>query len=181
MKQNTFQNTIQKSENPMRRIMIEKITLNIGTGAPGEKLEKAIKLLSKISGSKPISTQSKKRIPTWGIRPGLEIGAKVTLRGEKAEETLKKLLGALNYKMPMSKFGEDGNFAFGIAEYLTIPNLEYDASIGIIGLEVAVTLTRPGYRIKKRTIQKRKIPAKHRITKEEAIEFVKNKFDVEII
>ena len=65
-----MQTTQVINENPMRKIKIEKITLNIGTGMPGEKLEKALKLLQKISQSKPVSRKTKKRIPTWGVRPG---------------------------------------------------------------------------------------------------------------
>ncbi len=52
--------------------------------------------------------------------------------------------------------------------------------MGIIGLEAAVTLERPGFRIKRRKIKKAKIPARHRITKEEAIQFVKDKFNLNI-
>jgi len=70
--------------------------------------------------------------------------------------------------------------SFGIAEYLDVPGAEYDPSIGIIGFETAVSLSRPGFRVKERRIMKRKIPQKHRITKEEAKEFVKNKYSIKV-
>ena len=73
---------------------------------------------------------------------------------------------------------KEGNFAFGIKEYIDIPGMKYDMDIGIIGLEVSVTLKRPGFRIKRRTIKKKKIPSRHKITKDEAISFVKEKFGV---
>ena len=164
-------------ENKMREIKIEKITLNIGVGGPGDKLDKAMKLLQKITGNKPIQTKTTKRIPTWGIRPNLPIACKVTIRGKKAEELLIKLLDAVNKNINVRKFDKNGNFSFGINEYINIQGIEYEIDIGIIGLEAAVTLTRPGYRIKRRLI-KNKISKKHQITKEEGINFVKSYFNV---
>jgi len=143
-------------------------------------MEKSVKLLEKISGNKPIHTATKKRIPTWGVRPGLEIGVKVTIRGEKASIVLQKLFGGVENTIKISKFDDMGNFSFGIPEYINMPDIEYDHDIGIMGLEVAVTLKRPGYRIRRRTIKKKSIPLSHQIKKEEAIEFIKNKFKVEV-
>jgi|SRR3989344_752973 len=165
--------------NKMKEIRIEKVTLNIGTGGPGEKLEKGMKLLNKIAGMKVVSTITKKRIPTWDIRPGLQIGCKVTLRGQRAEELLRKLLKAGAEKINALKFDKFGNFSFGIPEYLDVEGIEYDASIGIIGFDVAVTLERPGFRIKKRRSRRRKISKSHLISKEEAINFIKQKYNFE--
>lgn len=167
-------------QQPMRTVGIEKITLNIGTGSPGDKMEKAVKLLEKMTGAKAVQTTTKKRIPTWGIRPGLEIGAKVTLRGKKAEALLKRLLMANGNKLKRSKFDTWGNFSFGIQEYLNIPEVQYEANIGIIGLEVAVTLKRPGFAVKRRILRPKSIPAKHQVTKEEAIQFINNTFGTEV-
>ena len=64
----------------MKEIRIEKITLNIGAGKDADKLEKGIKLIKNITGRPPIKTYTKKRIPGWGLRPGLPIGCKLTLR-----------------------------------------------------------------------------------------------------
>lgn len=165
----------------MKQIGVEKITLNIGVGTTGDKLEKATKLLTIITGEKPVTTKAKKRIPTLGVRPGLPVGCKVTLRSKKAEEVLIRLLKANKNTIKSSKFDNSGNLSFGIEEYIDIPEVEYDISIGIIGLEVAITLERPGFRIKRRTIKSKTIPRKHRITKEEAIEFMKNKFGVKVV
>ena len=162
----------------MKTIKIEKVTLNIGTGEPGARLEKAKKLLKTISGMKPVSTVTNKRIPTWKIRPGLEIGCKVTVRGEKAKELLKNLLQGVGNRLDETKFDDQGNLSFGINEYLDVPGLKYDAEIGIIGFNVAVTLKRAGFRIKIRKMKKKKIPAKHRISKKEAIEFMEKEFDI---
>ena len=62
--------------NKMREIRIGKVTLNIGVGESGDKLDKAVSLLKEISGSNPVKTKTMKRIPTWNIRPKLNIGTK---------------------------------------------------------------------------------------------------------
>ena len=56
-----------------------------------------------MSGAKPVPTKTNKRIPTWEIRPGLQIGCKVTLRGKKAEELLKRLLEAKDKSLDLNK------------------------------------------------------------------------------
>ena len=165
--------------NKMREIRIEKITLNIGVGESGDKLEKAVLLLKEISGAKPVKTKTMRRIPSWNIRPKLAIGAKVTLRGEKAVELLKKLFKSVHDKIAIKKFDENGNLSFGIKEYLNIPGVEYQPEVGIIGLEVAVTLERPGFRVKRR-LNKNKVGKKHRITKEQSMDFIKNMFNIKI-
>tara|TARA_Y100000034_G_scaffold124830_1_gene173508 strand:- start:1 stop:531 length:531 start_codon:yes stop_codon:yes gene_type:complete len=167
--------------NIMQEIKIEKITLNIGIGEAGDRLDKAVSLLQYISGAKPVKTSTMKRIPTWSIRPKLNIGTKVTLRGEKAKELLKKLFKANNNKIQEKKFDENGNFSFGITEYINIPDMEYQPEIGIIGLEVAVTLERPGFRVKRRRLKRSMIGLNHKITKEQSIEFIKKMFNIEIV
>lgn len=166
--------------NLMREIRIEKLTLNIGVGTAADKIDKAKKLLETITGEKPVSTITQKRIPGWGVRPGLNIGVKITLRGKKAKELLKRLLVAVDNTLEPSCFDKEGNFGFGIPEYVDIPNMEYLVEIGIMGLEVAITLERPGFRIKKRKYLKKRIPKKHRITAEESMEYLQKEFDVKI-
>lgn len=168
------------SENPNQKIRVAKVTINIGTGGPGDKMGKAEKLLTLITGQKPVQTKTMKRIPTWGVRPNLAVGCKVTVRNKNAEELLKRLLQAVDLKLSRRKFDKAGNFAFGIAEYINIPGVNYDISIGIIGLEAAVTLERAGYRIKRRKIGKLKVGKRQRITQDEAIQFMKSEFDLKI-
>ena len=162
----------------MKEIKVAKITLNIGAGKDQNLLKKGVKLLGVISNAKPIETKTSKRIPGWGIRPGLPIGCKVTLRKEKASELLGNLLKAKESRLKERQFDENGNIAFGISEYIDIPGVKYDPDIGILGLEICVTLERAGYRIKRRRICKKKIHKNHKIKKEEAIDFMKNKFGV---
>ena len=77
--------------NLMKSIQIEKVTLNIGAGKDQAKLEKGLILLNSITNSTPIKTITNKRIQEWGLRPGLPIGCKITLRKEKALNLLPKL------------------------------------------------------------------------------------------
>ena len=166
--------------NVMRNIRVEKITLNIGAGKDQTKLEKGMILLKNITGLNPVKTFTSKRIPEWGLRPGLPIGCKLTLRRAKALEVLKRLLDAKDYKLKPSQFDSSGNLSFGVHEYIDIPGVKYDPKIGIMGLEVCVTLERPGFRVKRKKKGRKKISIKHKIAKEDAIEFMKTKFNVEV-
>lgn len=166
--------------NAMRSIKIEKVTLNIGAGKDQSKLEKGLILLNAIAQATPVKTITNKRIQEWGLRPGLPIGCKLTLRKEKAVKILPRLLEAIEHKLAARQFDENGNVAFGIHEYIEIPGVKYDPKIGIMGLEVCVTLERPGYRIKRRRLMARKIPTRHRIKKAEAIEFMTKNFNISL-
>ncbi len=166
--------------NIMQQVRIEKVTLNVGAGKEQTRLEKGILLIKKITGIEPVKTVTNKRIPAWGLRPGLPIGCKITLRKQKALDLLKKLIAAKENKLSSKQFDENGNVAFGIHEYIDIPNTEYDPKIGSLGFEVCVTLEKPGYRVKKRKIKKTRIPKDHKVTKEESMNFMKNNFKVEV-
>lgn len=165
--------------NKMREIRLEKVTINIGRKETGDEVDKAYILLENLTGSKPVKTLARKKARTFGIREGLPIGVKVTLRGKKAEEFLKKAFESIGNKIRSKWFTENGNFSFGIEEYLKFKGAKYDPKIGIMGFEICVSLERPGYSIK-RKLKRRRIGRKHLITKEEAIEFIKNKFNVEV-
>ena len=163
----------EQKVNSMREIRIAKLTLNIGVGKSEEMLKKGLKLLKKLSPLTPVKTFSKKRIPAWGLRPGLAIGCKVTVR-KNARELLKRLLVAKENILAEKNFDQQGNFSFGIPEYIDIGGLEYDPDLKIMGLEVAISLERPGERIKNRKIKSAKVGKNHQITKTDAINFVKS-------
>jgi len=165
--------------NKMREILIEKVTVNIGTGEPGEKLDQAKDLLSRIAEDrKPVETHAKKREPAFKLRKGLAIGTKVTLRGASAKSFLEKALAAKRKVLNTSNFDKQGNFAFGVREYIDFPGVKYDPSIPMFGFDVCVSLTRRGRRVSLRKLRPAAIGKHHRITKEEAMEFVKESFDV---
>ncbi|ACJ15564.1 LSU ribosomal protein L5P [Thermococcus onnurineus NA1] len=165
---------------PMRKPRIAKVTINIGVGESGERLTKAETMLEQLVGQKPIRRHAKQTNKDFGIRRGEPIAVKVTLRGKKAEEMLRRLLAAVDNKLKASNFDEHGNFCFGIDEHINIPGVEYDPEIGIFGMDVCVTLERPGFRVAKRKRQRKKIPNRHKLTKEEGIVFAMEEFNVQV-
>ena len=165
------------TDSVMRKIMISAVTLNIGSGIVAEDADKAVLLLERLSGAKPVKTFAKKRIPIWKIRPGLAVGARVTIRGKPAFELLKKLLTAVDLELKQESFTENG-FSFGIKEYVDVPGIKYDPKIGIIGLDVIVSLKRPGYRIAKRKVRRAHIGTAHKISAEDAWAWAQKEFGV---
>lgn len=168
------------AEEPMKKPHVAKVVANIGVGSGGEAMEPAMRLLEKLTGKKPVQTYSKHKIPAWGLRMGLPIGAKVTLRGEDAREFLKRSLEAVDKTLKEKSFDAVGNLSFGIEQYVFYEGVKYDPDIGTMGLQVSATLERPGFRIKRRKIRKSKVGRKHAIPKEEAIAFIKSEFGVTI-
>jgi len=167
--------------NPMRALSIDKITVHIGTGESGERLTTAEKLLQTIAKQKPVRAMAKKTIPTFAIKKHEPIGCKVTLRGNNAADFFKTALKIVENKLNESQFDINGNFSFGIEEHTDFPGMKYDPTIGIFGMDVSVALKRAGYRISKRKIEFHKIPQTHRLTKEDAISFVKEKYGAEVV
>jgi large subunit ribosomal protein L5 len=164
-------------KNPMREIELEKVVLNCG--ATGEKLERGVKLLAMLTGRKVREIVSHKRIPAFDVRPGLKTGCMVSLRGKEKENILKRLFGAINNKLRKKKIKEN-HFSFGIKEYLEIPDMEYRRDIGILGLDVTAVFKRKGKRVCLRKIKRGRIPKKQNVTPEEIIEYLKNKFGIEV-
>jgi large subunit ribosomal protein L5 len=160
--------------NPMLDIRIEKIVLNIGCGTT-HNLEHAKTILERVSESKSVITKTKKR-STFNVPKNKPIGYKVTIR-KKVKELLKRLLEARENKLSASNFDETGNVSFGIKEYIDVPGLEYEPQIGILGFDVSVAMERAGYRVKRKKLSS-KVGKKHKITKEEAIAFMKKEFGV---
>lgn len=165
----------------MREIMIEKVTVNIGVGAPGDKLEQAKTLISRLTEDRtPVETHARRRDPVFKLRKGLPIGAKVTLRGESAKTFLEKALTAKRRVLKLSNFDNQGNFAFGVHEYIDFPGAKYDPGIAMFGFDVCVSLARKGRRVALRKMKSAAIGKHHRIMKEEAMDFVKNSFNVKL-
>lgn len=168
----------QTMAQPMKAIRVEKLTLNIGAGKEPKILEKGMKLIEQIAGIKPVKTVTQKRIPGWGLRPGLPIGCKLTLRGKQAAELIPRLLAAKDNRLELRNIDAAGNVSFGIPEYIDIEGAKYDPEIGIIGLQVCITLSRPGYRVKGRRIRSARVGKSHKITQPEAIAFMGERFKV---
>lgn len=161
--------------NVMQHPRIDKVTLS--AGATGADLEKARKLLEIVSGKKAqiISAGPKRRIPEFGVKPGLELGTRVTLRGKEAVELLKRLLGAIENKLKKKQVASN-HFSFGIKEYIEIPGMEYIREIGIRGFNATVVFKRPGVRVKHKKAKAGRIPMRHNIKPEEIISFMDKTF-----
>jgi large subunit ribosomal protein L5 len=163
----------------MQEILIEKVSVNIGVGEPGKRLDNASELLTNITGGrKTVETHAKRREPTFKLRKGLAIGTRLTIRGKDAKDFLEKALTAKRKILKESNFDKQGNFAFGIAEYIDFPGAKYDPSMEMYGFDVCVSLSKKGRRVSRRRLRPAKVGKKQRITKEEAIEFVKSNFGV---
>ena len=164
---------VKSGPNIMRTISIEKVLLS--AGAVGKDLEKSKKLLELISGMKAQIIASQKRIPDFGVNPGLEVGARVTLRGEASITLLKRLLASIDNTIKIKQIAENA-FSFGIKEYIEIPGMEYQRDIGIKGLNVTVVFSRPGLRVKRKKIKQGKVPRKQYVSDEEIVNYMEENF-----
>lgn len=166
--------------NPMRGIIVDKVTLNIGVGVAGQELENAKELLETLSGAKAVPTHAKVRNPVFRIKKGDIIGTKATLRGPTAIAFVKKALKVKQFSLPARSFDKEGNFSFGVPEYIEFPGAKYDPKIGMLGFDVCVTLRRRGYRVAKRRRARARIGPTHRLKQDDGIEFAKGTFGIKV-
>jgi large subunit ribosomal protein L5 len=167
-------------KNPMLKLRIEKVTINMSVGKSGQPLEQAVKILQQLTDQKPSKRKAKKTIRDFGIRKGESIACLVTLRKEKAKGFLRKAFEAVENKLSKYCFDRQGNFSFGIKEHIDIPGTKYQPDLGIHGMDVSVALGRLGYRVKRRHRTKSNVGKNHLLTADEAILFIKDEFDVEV-
>ena len=137
-------------KNVMQIPKVEQIVINMGLGDCKENpkgLEAAVGDLTTISGQKPVITKAKKSIANFKVREGMNIGAKVTLRGERMYQFMDKLM---NVALPRVRdfhgvsakaFDGRGNYALGIREQLLFPEIEYDKVDKIRGMEMIFVTT----------------------------------------
>ena len=167
--------------NPMQLPRIAKVTVNIGVGEGGEKLQKAEKVLAKLTGRKPVRTLGKETNRELGVRPGEPLGCKVTLRGEDAERFVTRALYTRKNKVYEYSFDNQGNLQFGVSDYTNFEGERYDPDIGVFGMDVCITLEKAGHRIKRRRSLARSVPPAHRVTRDEAMAFLSKKFAIEVV
>ena len=168
-------------QNQMKTIRLEKLVLNMGVGKSGDAIEIAKKALNQISGKKSCARDAKETQRDCGVRKGEPIGVAVTVRGDDARTLLKRLFEAVGNKVKGRSFDNFGNYSFGIKEHIDIPGIKYDPQIGILGMEAAITLTRPGFSVRIRSRHKASVGKHHRISKEEAMEFLTREFGVAVV
>jgi len=136
--------------NVMQAPRIEKVVLNIGLGETKDNpkaLEAATGDLETITGQKPIVTKAKKSIANFKLREGTEIGAKVTLRGDRMWSFMDRLM---NIVLPRVRdfrgispnaFDGRGNYTLGLREQLIFPEIDYDSIDKVRGMEVTIVTT----------------------------------------
>lgn len=168
----------ENKQNNIKDVFIDKVVVNIGVGEGGPELEKSIKIIKLLTNKKAVKTLCKARLPTWGIRPGIYIGCKTTLRGKDAFDFLILTLRAKRNTLPKKSFTKQGNFNYGVHEYLDVPGIKYDPELGIRGFDVAVMLKRKGYRISQRKYNISKVGKNQKVSKEDAINFAQEKLKV---
>ena len=137
-------------KNVMQIPRLEKIVINMGLGDckdNAKALESAVAELTQIAGQKPLVTKAKKSVANFKLRQGMNVGAKVTLRGSRMEEFMDKLV---NIALPRVRdfrgvstkaFDGRGNYALGIKEQLIFPEIEYDKVEKIRGMEMIFVTT----------------------------------------
>ena len=137
-------------KNVMQIPKLSKIVINMGLGDCKDNpkaLEVAVKELATIAGQKPMVTKARKSIANFKLREGMNVGAKVTLRGDRMEEFMDKLV---NIALPRVRdfrgvsdkaFDGRGNYALGIREQLLFPEIEYDKVEKIRGMEMVFVTT----------------------------------------
>ena len=137
-------------KNVMEIPRLEKIVINMGLGDckdNAKALEQAVGELEIIAGQKPLVTKAKKSIANFKLRAGMNVGAKVTLRGDRMYEFADKLVSIVlprvrDFRGVSTKaFDGRGNYALGVREQLIFPEIEYDKVEKIRGMEMIFVTT----------------------------------------
>jgi large subunit ribosomal protein L5 len=127
-----------------------KIVVNMGVGRATQQrslLDGAVTDLTIITGQKPLVTKAKKSIANFKLREGNEIGAKVTLRGDRMWEFYDRLVSLAIPRirdfrgMPPKQFDGHGNYTFGLPEQLVFPEIDYDKIDSVRGMNVTIVTT----------------------------------------
>ncbi|HCT64930.1 MAG TPA: 50S ribosomal protein L5 [Lachnospiraceae bacterium] len=136
--------------NKMAVPKIEKVVINMGVGEAKDNakvLDGAIKDLTIISGQKPLVTKAKKSVAAFKLREGMNIGCKVTLRGDRMYDFVDRLI---NIALPRvrdfrgvkaNSFDGRGNYTMGVKEQLIFPEIEYDKIDKIRGMDIIFVTT----------------------------------------
>ena len=137
-------------ENVMTIPKLEKIILNMGLGSDKENpkaIETAVEQLTAIAGQKVIVTKARKSVANFKVREGMNIGAKVTLRGDRMYYFVDKLINIVLPRVrdfrgiPDTSFDGRGNYAMGVKEQLIFPEINYDDVDKIRGMDIVFVTT----------------------------------------
>jgi large subunit ribosomal protein L5 len=136
--------------NPMQVPAVKKVVVNIGLGEVIQNpkaMDFAVADLAAITGQRPVITRAKRSVAAFKLREGMQIGAMVTLRGERMYQFLDKLM---NVALPRLRdfqgvsaeaFDGRGNYTLGLREQLVFPEIDYDKVDKVRGMEVSIVTT----------------------------------------
>jgi|TARA_B110000467_G_scaffold109038_1_gene99376 large subunit ribosomal protein L5 len=174
--------TSDKDQNSMLEPRITKVTINIGVGEGGQRLQLAEQVLELLTDLKPIRTISKSTNRDLGTRIGGPIGCKVTIRNkDKIASFLKDAFWIRQNTLPAYNFDQSGNLSFGISDYTDFPDQKYNPDIGIFGMDVNIVLERPGHRVSRRRRRSRKVAISHRVVRDECKQWIVEQFGIVIV
>ena len=170
------------NQNKMLEPRITKVTINIGVGEGGQRLQLAEQVLELLTDLKPIRTISKSTNRDLGTRIGGPIGCKVTIRNkDKIASFLKDAFWIRQNTLPAYNFDQSGNLSFGISDYTDFPDQKYNPDIGIFGMDVNIVLERPGHRVSRRRRRSRKVATSHRVVRDECKQWIVEQFGIVIV
>jgi large subunit ribosomal protein L5 len=133
--------------NVMEVPRLEKVVVNMGVGKATQQpslVEGAVRDLEVITGQKPAVTRARRSIAGFKLREGMAIGAKVTMRGDRAWEFLDRLISLAIPRirdfrgLPSSSFDGRGNYTFGVTEQLIFPEIDYDSIDTTRGMDITI-------------------------------------------
>ncbi|HUI02139.1 MAG TPA: 50S ribosomal protein L5 [Acidimicrobiales bacterium] len=136
--------------NVMQVPRLDKIVINMGVGKATQQpslIEGAVRDLEVIAGQKPVVTRARRSIAGFKLREGMPIGAKVTLRGDRAWEFLDRLIALAIPRirdfrgLSPSSFDGRGNYTFGVTEQLIFPEIDYDRVDTVRGMDITIGTT----------------------------------------
>ncbi len=137
-------------------------------------MTKAKKVLKDLTQQEPITSKARYTIRSFGIKRNEEIGTHVTVRGDKAEELLKRALKVKDNELKATSFSNTGNFGFGINEHIDL-DIKYDPNTGIYGMDFYAVLNRRGSRVCVRKARRRRIGNFQKVTKHDAQKWFQEK------